>query len=146
MDEDGFDFKELDDFSLQMIEVANDTMPKESKKFLRKEGTKLRKITAKKARKKVKKDTGRYFKSIKRGKVYDYEDSLAIRAYSTDNKAHLLEKGHREVTHDGEEVGWVDGFHIFEESGKEFQDEYFDDNEEFVEEIVKALLVKKLGG
>lgn len=144
-DEDGFDLKELDIFSLQMLEVANDIMPKESKKFLRKEGSKLRKGTAKKARKKIKKDTGKYFKSIKKGKVYDYQDSLAIRTYSTAPHAHLLEKGHK-VTKDGEEVGWVDGFHIFEESQKEFETEYFEDNEEFVEEIVKALLVKKLGG
>lgn len=144
--DDGFDFKELDSFQKQMLEVANDTMPKESKKFIRKEGTKLRKNTAKKARQKVKKKTGKYFKSIKRGKAYYYNSNLSIRAYSTAPHAHLIEKGHRQVTKDGKEVGWVDGQHIFEDSQKEFENEYFEDNEKFVEELVKTLLVNKLKG
>lgn len=143
---DGFDFKELDNFQRGILEVANDTMPKESKKFIRKEGTKLRKNTVKKAREKLKKKTGKYFKSVKRGKAYYYKNNLSIRAYSTAPHAHLIEKGHRQVTKDGKEVGWVDGKHIFEDSQKEFENEYFEDNEKFIEEIVKTILVNKVKG
>jgi len=136
MSEDGFDLHELTDFEKDLLKIANDIMPKESKKFLRDSGTKLKKKTSSKAKSKVKKDSGNYYKSIKRGKVYNYNDSLAIRCYSGDPKAHLLEKGHRQVTKNGEEVGWVNGYHVFEESEKEFQGTYYNDAEQFTNKIV----------
>ena len=134
-----FDIHELTDFEEDLIKLANDKLPRESKKFLRQEGTKLRKNTFKNAKSKVKKDTGNYFKSIKRGKVYNYDDSLAIRCYSSDPKAHLIEKGHRQVTKAGVEVGWVDGMNVFEESEKEFESTYYNDIEEFIDEVLEKL-------
>lgn len=141
MANDGIDIGELTKFEQELINFANDTMKKESKEFLRKTGTKLKSATLKKAKSKVKKDdnSGKYFKSIKRGKVYNYNDSLAVRTYSNDNKAHLLEKGHRMVTHDGEEVGWVDGYHIFEDAEKEFESVYYDECEKFVDKIIDKI-------
>lgn len=136
---DEFDIHELTDFEEDLIKLANDKLPRESKKFLRQEGTKLRKSTLKNAKSKVKKDTGNYFKSIKRGKVYNYDDSLAIRCYSSAPHAHLIEKGHRQVTKDGVEIGWVDGLNVFEESEKEFESTYYNDIEEFIDEVLEKL-------
>lgn len=133
---DGFDIHELTDFEQDLIKLANDTMPKESKKFLRAEGGKLRKNTLAKAKDKVKKDTGNYFKSIKRGKVYNYDGSLAIRCYSSAPHAHLIEKGHRIVDKDGVEHGWKDGYFVFEEAEEEFQPTYFTDCENFIDEVL----------
>lgn len=136
---DDFDIHELTDFEKKLVSLVNDKLPRESKKFLRTSGTKLRKATLSKAKSKVKKDTGNYFKSIKRGKVYNYDGSLAIRCYSSDPKAHLIEKGHRQVTKDGREVGWVDGKHVFEESEKSFESTYYEDIEKFLDEVLDKL-------
>jgi len=139
MSSDGLDISELTNFETDLLKFANDTMPKESKKFLRSTGTKLKKVTISKAKSKIKKGDGDYFKSIKIGKVYKYKDSLAIRCYSGDPKAHLLEKGHRQVTKSGEEVGWVDGYHVFEESEKDFESTYNEVAGKFVDEIIDKI-------
>lgn len=133
---DGFDISELTNFENDLIKLANDTMPKESKKFLRDEGTKLKKVTLSNAKAKVKKKTGNYFKGIKRGKVYNYDGALSIRVYDGSPHAHLIEKGHRQVTKNGKEIGWVDGMHIFEESQKEFQNTYYSDSEQFIDNVL----------
>ena len=138
--DDGLDLKELTDFETDLMKFANDTMKKESKKFLRDTGTKLKKVTLSKAKSKVKKDSGDYFKSIKKGKVYKYNgDALAIRCYSGDPVAHLLEKGHRQVSKSGEEVGFVDGLHIFEEAEKEFENTYYDEAQRFVNQVIDKI-------
>lgn len=54
---------------------------KAERRFLQKEGAKLRSKTKAQARKLGKK-TGNYLKSIKRGKVYKYRGDKAVRVYS----------------------------------------------------------------
>lgn len=144
MSSDGFDIHELTDFEQELIKLAVEVMPRESKKFLNKEGTKLKRCTLNIAKEKVKKKTGNYYKSIKKGKVYKYNDSLAIRCYASNAKdsdksaphAHLIEYGHRLVTKDGREIGWVDGKFVFEESEQEFQGTFFNDCEDFIDEVL----------
>ena len=82
---------------------------------------------------------GQYHKSIKRGKVYDYNGAHAVRVYSTAPHAHLIEEGHRMVTHDGREVGFVPGHHVFETAGREFETQYLVDVEDFLDEEVRSL-------
>lgn len=137
MSSNEFDLSELDDFASEMLKLINDTMPKESAKFLRTEGTKLRKVTLAKAKSLVKKRvSGNYYKGIKRGKVYKYEgDQQSIRVYGSSH-AHLLEYGHRMVTHDGQEVGFVKGYRIFEKAAKDFEHEYLKDCEDFIDSIL----------
>jgi hypothetical protein len=135
---DGFDITELTNFEKGLLKLAHETMPKETKKFLRVEGTKLRKKTLAKAKQKVKKDTGYYLKSIKRGKVYLYRvnGALSIRVYSAAPHAHLIEDGHRQVTKDGKEVGFVQGKHVFKDSEKQFTNEYFNDVQKFIDNVL----------
>lgn len=134
---DGFDISQLTDFEQELISLANDTMPRESKKFLRAEGGKLRKGTLAKAKGKVKKDTGNYFKSIKKGKVYDYDGALSIRCYSSAPHAHLIEKGHVIKDKNGNEHGYKDGYYVFEEAEEEFQPTYFNDCEDFIDQVLE---------
>ncbi len=137
---DGFDIKELTNFEKKLIDLATTKMPKESKKFMQNEGNKLKKKTLAKAKQKVDKDTGNYHKSIKRGKVYKYNGDLSIRAYSGDNKAHLIENGHRIVDKNGVEHGFKEGEHVFLEAEKEFEQQYYSD----VQKFINAMLDKGL--
>lgn len=138
MSSDGFDISELTNFEKQLLSMANEKLPKESRSFLQKEGNKLKTVTKNNA-KKVKKKTGNYHKSIKRGKVYNYNGSLSIRCYSSDPKAHLIEKGHRIITKDGREVGFKDGEHVFEEAEKTFESTYYGDTENFIDSVISKL-------
>ena len=132
-----FDTRELDAYAKELERTARES-PKLQKKFMRQEGSKLLRRTKSEA-KRVKVKTGNYKKSIKRGKVYEYDGAQAIRVYSTAPHAHLIEDGHRMVTHDGREVGFVPGMHVFEVSGKAFEPEYLADIDDMLDEAVKEL-------
>ena len=120
-----FDFSELSELDRDLVRLANSTMPKESKKFIRTEGNKLKRVTSKRAKSEVKRDSGNYHKGIKRGKVYKYRgnDAWAIRVYGSAPHSHLIEYGHRMVGHkpDKKELGFVKGKYVFENSRKEFE-------------------------
>lgn len=140
MAKQGFDISQLQNYEKKLLGLAVDLKKgKYAKSFLRKEGTKLRRKTLSIARRKVKKVTGNYFKSIKRGKVYLYKNNGAwsIRVYSNAPHAHLIEHGHRQVTADGREVGFVQGKHVFEVSEKQFTAEYFADVQNFIDDVLK---------
>lgn len=152
--DDGFDIREFEKFAKNLLDIADKEMPKESKKFLREEGTKLKRKTLAKAKQKVKKNTGKYYESIKRGKVYYYKPtgSNAIRVYSAAPHGHLIEFGHRAVSggklsrgkkkgtgyvvqKDGQEV-FVPGKYVFESAQREFTDDFYKDAETFIDEVV----------
>lgn len=120
-------------------------LPQKEKQFLRKEGTKLQKKTKAQAKQatrsagRLKVKTGNYVASIKRGKVYDYQGRMAVRVYSYAPHGHLIEDGHRMVLHDGTEVGFVPGFHVFEIAGKAFSPEYLTDIDDFLDKTVEDL-------
>jgi hypothetical protein len=88
---------------------------------MRKIGSKARTHVAKKARKTFKKKTGLYNKKWKRGKVFKGENGeYVVRVYNSSPHAHLLEYGHRMVTEDGREVGFVQGKKPLEKGMREF--------------------------
>lgn len=140
-----FDASELTEYA-QELEACAKYAPKLQKKFLRREGSKLLRKT-KQSAKSVKagkiteknKDKVHYHKSIKRGKVYTYQGTEAIRVYSNAPHAHLIESGHRMVTHDGREVGFVPGKHVFEKAGKAFEPVFVRDIDQLLEESTKNL-------
>lgn len=138
------DFSELDDFAKNIMNFASKDMPKDSKKFLNKEGVSLRKVTASVAKQKVKKGKDKtnkksYHKNIKKGKVYKWQGNvLAVRVYGASPHAHLIEYGHRQVVN-GKEVGFVEGRHVFETAYNQFQNQYYKDCEDFAEDILREL-------
>lgn len=136
---DGFDIGELTDFEKNIMKLANDTMPKESRKFLRKEGKSLLQETQSEAIfSGVKHKSHKYYDSIKVGKVYKYKGNgaLANRVYASSSHSHLIEKGHRMVTKDGKEVGFVKGYNVFESAEKRFRETYFSDVQKFIDDVL----------
>lgn len=138
MSRDGFDLSELDEFTSQMLDLAERKMPREVRKFMRTEGTKLRRVTVSTARRETKKRTGTYIKGIKRGKVYVYEgDTLSVRVYNSSPHAHLIEDGHRQVTRGGRAVGFVRGKRVFAKAQRAFEAEFLNDCMDFVDELLE---------
>lgn len=127
-------FQELSDSLLKLSKEIDNG--KSAKKFLQKAGNKLKKKTIEQAQKSVKKYTGTYIKSIKRGKVYDFKGNLSVRTYSASPHAHLIESGHRIVTRSGREKGFKSGYHVFEKAAKNFEDELTEDVENFIQELL----------
>lgn len=133
-----FDASALAAFAAQLGQ-SGERLRRQQKPFLRKEANKLRKQTVNGARRLGKK-TGNYLKSIKRGKkVYSYHGTQAIRVYSASPHAHLIEDGHRMVTADGREVGFVPGHHIFEVAVRGFEPQFLMDLEDLLDEAVRNL-------
>lgn len=143
---DFFEIDGLDNFDKAISKMIKNTFPKESKSFIQKEGNKLRKKTLAKAKMKVKQKTGNYYNNIKRGKVYTFKGNgaLATRVYGGGKAphTHLLEYGHRLIVGKGKnakEIGFVEGYHIFEEAGREFEEQYAKDCDNFAGKIAKEL-------
>lgn len=138
-----FEIKGLDELSEEMIKVKKN-YPKEVKKFMQSEGNKLKNRTLKTARSSVGKKTGNFEKGIKRGDYYQYDktgaDSIRVYAAPPAYHAHLIEYGHRQVTHKGEDTGKnVAGYHIFSVSADIFEDKYNKDCEKFFDKITESL-------
>lgn len=137
MASDGFDIQELDNYTRNLLNLAEKKMPKESRKFLIKEAAKLRVKTRAKANSTIRKKTGNYMKGFKRGKVYKYQGKeLAVRVYNSSPHAHLIEHGHRQYNSRGAETGFTPGKHILEEATKEFQNTFYDDCENFIDDML----------
>lgn len=127
----------LDELSKQILKLAKAMENgKEAKKFLREAGNKLKEKTISTAESKVKQKTGNYIRSIKRGKVYDFHGNLSVRTYSTASHAHLIEHGHIIKSRDGQEKGFQKGYHVFEEAAKSYEDEFTEDTEKFIADLI----------
>lgn len=136
---DGFDFKELTQLESNLLKLANSQMPKESKKFLKKEGKNLLQETQTEAIfSGVKHKTHKYYDSIKQGKVYKYKDNntLANRVYSSAPHAHLIEEGHV-LVRNGKEVGFVKGKFVFENARKQFESQYYNSCQKFIDDMLE---------
>lgn len=142
MSDEMFDLSALENLHSDIVRLANDTMPREVKKFVQVEGNKLKRITLRNARKQVKEKTGKYHKSIKRGRTYKYRGNgaYAVRVYSYDHKAYLIENGHRIVTPGKKiEKGFKPGVHVFENSRKQFEKTYEKDCDQFLSKVIKGV-------
>ncbi len=117
----------MDEFR-ESLSYFEKNFPREARQMMGKVGTKVRTIVRRVARQKVKKDTGNYLKSIRRGKVFkNASEEWTVRVFPSYNiapHAHLIEKGHRMVTKSGEEVGFVKGKRVFESAQNEIEREY----------------------
>jgi len=152
--ETGFDLSDLTEFQQKLLLLAQKKMPKETKAFMRREGSKLLRRTQDKVKKKLGIKTGNYYASIRRGRPYDFGDALSIRVYSYAPHSHLIEYGHRQIEKhrriniDGEyvtlkrfpeerETGFVPGRYIFEETRKEFESEFARDAQGFLDKMLE---------
>ena len=161
--------RDIDKFAEDVYKFASEKMPKESRKFIRKQGKNLLQATQREAIfSGIHHKSHTYYDSIKQGKVYKYKKNGAIsnRVYSSDNKAHLLEEGHREVLNPvdnkkvapigdgrfakgvkkgkgiGKEIGFVKGYHVFSNAAKEYEETYNKECEKFIEDVVIKEIIK----
>lgn len=148
MARDGIDLSELDAFADSLARASKDN-DKRERKFMRDEGTKLRRKTAQRARASVHKvrverpryvrEAGTYHKSIKRGKLHTKGGALRIRVYSGDPVAHLIEDGWTPKARDGSRGTAQSGKGIFEKSYETFAPEYEKDAEEMIDEMISKI-------
>lgn len=110
----------LTEFQRDLMRTSR-KLPKQMPKIMRKIGSKARTHVAKKSRQLIKKDTGLYHKKWKRGKVFTNNGEIVVRIYNSAPHAHLLEEGHRQVTKDGREVGFVRGKYPMKKGIQEFE-------------------------
>ena len=142
--------RELIEFADELAEIAED-YPKETKKFLKKEAVELRKKTVAEMDSQVGRKTGNLRKGIKAGKVYRYRenDNLSVRVYGGKpaHHAHLIDRGHRIVVpHNwrrkprkrggGEVKGRAKAFPFFQPAGEKFEDEFKNDCQEFLDDLI----------
>jgi len=134
--------KGMDEFR-DALTYFEKNFPKESKKMLRKVGLKARNIVRKQAKKKVNKLTGNYLKSIKKGRVFVSDtNEITVRVYPSSKiapHAHLIERGHRNVSKDGSEHGFTPGKYVFEDAGRKIEQEYTKIIETEFDKILKKL-------
>lgn len=142
------DVSEWDKLNRDILNLAEETMPRETKKFMRREGGRLATTTRKLARATVHKKTGNYFKSIKSSKAWkNGSGGYGVYAYATrkgsiGNHAHLLEYGHRVVirrTYTGKRAR---AFRIFHNAAGDFEGRFYSDAEVFVQNVVESGFTK----
>jgi hypothetical protein len=115
-------------------------MPKEAPRVLKRAGSKARTIAARTGRKHIKKHTGKYHKSWKRGKKVwqEEEGAYRVRIYNNAPHAQLLEDGHRIVGKDGSEHGFKPGYKIMDKANAEIEKNW----DEILEKEIDKLIDK----
>ncbi|RKD26687.1 hypothetical protein BEP19_15885 [Ammoniphilus oxalaticus] len=119
------EFEGLSEFQKDLLELAQETLPRETNRIMGRIGTRATTHVRREARAKVGKNgrgpTGNYYKRIKRGRVFkDKEGKIVTRVINSAPHAHLIEYGHKQVTKDGREVGFVPGKHVMSNGAKNF--------------------------
>lgn len=135
------DCNELYSFVDQLEKIPKE-QEKKRKQFIRRQGSILRRDTARMARQRVKKTAvnrkkyqrtaGQYHKSIKRGRYYQYPSGAdCIRVYSYDPISHLIELGFEPVLRNGKNGRHVQGKLVFKDTAEKFEPEFYKACEEF---------------
>jgi len=119
------DMKGLNRFTKE-LDALERNFPKQAKQLMMRSGSKARTIIARKARQLVKKHTGYYLRSIRRGKVWadNATGEYKVRVYTYAPHAHLIEYGHRVVGKDGSEHGFQHGYRVFEKATREIEKDW----------------------
>lgn len=139
----GFNTSGLSDFTKDLLDLAQNQFPKETKKFLREEGTKLNRKTKALAKQRVKKKSGNYIKGFKRGKPYKHNptESYAVRVYNYQPHAHLIEDGHVMLDHKKQTVKngekFVKGKKVLTDASNSFEGQFENDVEKFVDDMLE---------
>ena len=148
MARDGIDLSELNALATSLAQASKDN-DKAQRKFMRGEGTKLRRKTAQRARVEVHKtrverpkyvrEAGTYHKSIKRGKLHTKNGALRIRVYSSDPIGHLIEAGWTPKARNGRKGSTQRGKEVFDKAYEAFAPEYEADAEEMIDEMIRKI-------
>lgn len=136
--ENGFDLSELDEINQKLLALAHKTFPEETKKFIRRQGGKVRTRLRNAYKAKTKKKTGNLLAGVD-GDTYATRtaDGWQIRVRNIAPHAHLIEHGHV-FYHKGKRTErWVDGKHIAGGVIKEYESVYPQEVDEFVDAVLE---------
>lgn len=140
------DIREWEQFDLDVLNFAQKEMPKECKKFMRREGGKLRTSTRKMARaklykteRKAKEKTGNYLKGIRSTKAWqNARGDYGVKVKSNHSIAphtHLIEFGHKIITRGGNKPqsgkDVATDFNIYRDANADFQSRFYNDALDF---------------
>ena len=139
MVESKLDLTELDRLNLEMLKMANETCPEETKKFIRKQGAVLKKEMRAQYKEKTKKKTGNLLKGMHESAPYQYEGSYQVRVSNNAPHAHLIEYGHKMLGHDKKETkrDEVKGLYPAQAAGEGFAREYMENVDDFIDELLE---------
>lgn len=131
------DISEWTDFDRDLLEFVKDTMPRETKKFMRREGGKLRTASRRQARATIKKKTGNYLKGIKNTKGWkNSQGDYGVKVNARAPHSHLLEAGHY-VFRRGKNTGKrTRAFYIMRDAKSSFEGRFWNDAQEFIYKLV----------
>lgn len=146
---DGFKFDEIGELEKDILELAKDQFPKETKKFVIAEAKKGKEIAKSIAQTELKKKTGRYLKGFKTGKS-GLKDKFSYKFYNDSPHGHLIEDGHFKVARGenkskggsrrsgagGAKNGFVEGKKIFLKAQVQVQSEFAKDVDDFISNLM----------
>ena len=129
-----------------LLRIRDKTIDK-GKPFIRKEGDKLKRRAARRARREVKKtavareeysrEAGQYHKSFKRGKAIRTKDGqFRTRVYTADRIGHLIENGWKPKDRSGQQHDKVGGKEIVKNAAEAFEPEFELDVMDFVNKLL----------
>lgn len=129
-----------------LLRIRDKTIDK-GKPFIRKEGDKLKRRAARRARREVKKtavareeysrEAGQYHKSFKRGKAVRTKDGqFRTRVYTADRIGHLVEEGWTPKDRAGNRHSKKPGKEIVKKAAEEFEPEFELDVMDFVGKLI----------
>jgi hypothetical protein len=136
---DGIEIHGLDEFAAQIAEVRR-KYPDAAEKELRKLGNGLKKKAIDKTLEgKVKNDKYALKKHYHISQTQQAGKTLYIEFNSDSPHYHLIERGHRMVTTTGQEVGFVPGVHMVEQSVAELEQETPGELEAWLDKLTEEL-------
>lgn len=136
--EAGFDYHELTDFQKELIQMAKEDFPRETRKFIKREAGKLTRMAKSSAERELNSKTGDYIKGFKSGKIYKFAGDLCCRAFNSSPHAHLIEYGHNMVGHKPnlKNVGFVAGKYILNKATNRFDKDFEGHLDKFLDDIL----------
>lgn len=132
-----FDAHELDDFNKKMVKFYTKEFPKETKKFMNKEGNEGRRILRKYTKATTQKRTGNLMKGIDKGPAHKRGNDWQVRVRNKAPHAHLIEHGHHLVAWGKDTDKFVPGRHPAAYSQRAIKKWFTTDTERWIEQMLR---------
>ena len=129
----GFDFSELEELQKDVLNLAKEQFPKETKKFVIAEAKKGKELAKSIAQREIKTKSGNYLKSFKTGKS-KLHYKFSYKFYNDAPHGHLIEDGHNQYggKNNKEVIGFIEGKKIFTKAQVQMESEFANDVENFI--------------
>ena len=132
-----FDAHELDDFNKKMVKFYTKEFPKETKKFMNKEGNEGRRILRKYTKATTQKHTGNLMKGIDKGPAHKRGNDWQVRVRNKAPHAHLIEHGHAFYWRGTPTDKYVPGRHPAAHAQRAMKKWFATDTERWVEQMLR---------